>query len=86
MPQPVAPRHPLQTGATATGGAFLAVGILGFVPGVTTGYEQLRFTGPESGAALFGIIGVSVLLNVIHLGFGVTGLRAGHSPHRLSRS
>jgi len=54
--------------------AFLAVGALGFIPGITTNYDQMQFAGHESGAELFGIFQVSILHNIVHLAFGVIGL------------
>ena len=53
---------------------FLAVGVLGFVPGITTHYDQLTFAGHHSDAALLGIFNVSVLHNLVHLAFGVAGI------------
>jgi hypothetical protein len=53
--------------------AFLVVGLLGFIPGVTTDYGQLGWTG-RSGAKLFGMFSVSGLHNVVHLAFGLVGL------------
>ena len=53
---------------------FLAVGLLGSVPGITTHYDQLTFAGHHSDAALLGIFNVSVLHNVVHLAFGVAGI------------
>ena len=55
---------------------FVVVGILGFVPGVTTNYDDLRFSGHESDAELLGLFQVSVLHNVAHLLFGVGILAA----------
>ena len=54
--------------------AFLGVGILGFIPGITTNYDELEFAGSDSGAELLGIFQVSVLHNVVHLLFGIGGL------------
>jgi hypothetical protein len=65
---------PLQTAAAVVGATFLLVGILGFVPGVTSNYDAMTFAGHESGAELLGIFGVSVLHNLVHLLFGVAGL------------
>ena len=65
---------PLQTAAAVVGGTFLLVGILGFVPGVTTNYGAMEFAGHESGAKLLGIFEVSILHNLVHLLFGVAGL------------
>ena len=72
-------RHPLQLGALASGALFLVVGILGFVPGVTTNYSELRFAGHESEAQLLGIFKVSVLHNIVHLLFGVLGILASRT-------
>lgn len=65
--------------ATAVGAVFLLVGVLGFVPGVTTGYDQMELAGHESGAELIGVFQVSVLHNVVHLLFGVAGLALARS-------
>lgn len=64
----------LQKAAAAVGAVFLLVGVLGFVPGITTGYDSMEFAGHESHAELLGIFEVSVLHNVVHLLFGVAGL------------
>jgi len=56
------------------GAVFLVVGVLGFIPGITTNYGDMEFAGHHSGAELFGIFQVSVLHNVVHLLFGVAGL------------
>lgn len=64
----------VQIASAAVGAVFLLVGILGFLPGVTTDYDMLAGAGHHSGAMLFGIFEVSVLHNVVHLLFGVAGL------------
>nr|WP_246405435.1 DUF4383 domain-containing protein [Nocardiopsis algeriensis] len=53
---------------------FLLVGIAGFIPGLTTNYDQLQFAGHHSESFLFGIFQVSILHNIVHLLFGVVGL------------
>jgi hypothetical protein len=63
----------VQTAALAVSAVFVLVGILGFIPGVTTNYDQLSFAGHTSGALLLGIFAVSVLHNIVHLLFGVVG-------------
>lgn len=68
------PRSPVQVAALVSGAAFLLVGVLGFVPGVTSDYDSLQVAGHESHAMLLGIFQVSVLHNVVHLLFGVAGL------------
>ena len=65
---------PVRTFATVVGAVFLLVGILGFVPGITTDYESLGLAGPDSHAQLLGLFQVSVLHNLVHLLFGVAGL------------
>lgn len=67
-------RSPVQLVAAAVGAVFLLVGILGFVPGATTGMDQMMFAGHESDALLLGIFAVSVLHNIVHIAFGVVGL------------
>ena len=67
-------RTSLQKAAMAVGAVFLLVGILGFIPGVTSNYESLGVAGPESEALLLGIFQVSILHNIVHLLFGVAGL------------
>jgi hypothetical protein len=59
---------------------FLAVGVLGFVPAITTHYDQLTFAGHHSDAALLGIFNVSVLHNLVHLAFGVAGIALPRKP------
>ena len=63
-----------RTAAMAVGAVFLLVGILGFVPGITTSYDSMSFAGHMSDAKLLGIFQVSVLHNLVHVLFGVAGL------------
>lgn len=63
----------VQGAALLVGAAFLIVGVLGFIPGVTTHYDALQWAGHHSGAKLFGVFAVSALHNVVHLAFGVIG-------------
>lgn len=67
-------RAPVQLAALVVGVVFLLVGALGFVPGVTSNFDQLTFAGHDSDAALLGVFNVSVLHNIVHLLFGVAGL------------
>jgi len=67
-------RTDIQKAAAAVGAVFLLVGILGFIPGITTNYDDMSFAGHESTAKLIGIFQVSVLHNIVHLLFGVAGL------------
>lgn len=70
----MAQRSPIQLVALAVGVVFLLVGILGFVPGITTDYDQLSFAGHDSEAMLLGLFQVSILHNLVHLAFGVAGV------------
>jgi uncharacterized membrane protein len=72
-------RHPLQVAALASGALFLIVGVLGFVPGVTSHYSELEFAGHESDALLLGVFRVSILHNIVHLLFGVLGVLAART-------
>lgn len=65
---------PLQTASAAVGAVFLLVGIAGFIPGLTTNYDDMKFVGHESGAELLGVFNVSILHNLVHLAFGLAGL------------
>ncbi|MDT5003192.1 MAG: hypothetical protein QOJ24_368 [Mycobacterium sp.] len=64
----------LQKAALAVGAVFLLVGILGFIPGITTDYDTMSFASHESGALLLGVFNVSILHNIVHLLFGVAGI------------
>jgi hypothetical protein len=67
-------QHPLRVAAMVVAAVFLLVGLLGFVPGITTDYDGMTFAGHESTAMLLGIFHVSILHNIVHLLFGVVGL------------
>jgi arginine exporter protein ArgO len=69
----------LQKVTAAVGAVFLLVGILGFIPGITTHYDTMSFAGHDSMAKLLGIFDVSILHNLVHLAFGVVGLIAARS-------
>lgn len=66
--------HWVRQAATAVGAVFLLVGIAGFIPGITSSYDELSFAGHESRAELLGLFQVSILHNIVHLLFGVAGL------------
>jgi type II secretory pathway component PulF len=67
-------RTPVQLAALIFGIVFLLVGILGFIPGITSNYDQLAAAGHHSEAMLLGVFQVSILHNIVHLLFGVAGL------------
>ncbi|AVT38431.1 DUF4383 domain-containing protein [Plantactinospora sp. BB1] len=68
--------------AVAVSAVFLLVGVLGFIPGVTTNYDSMTFAGHESDAHLLGVFEVSVLHNIVHLLFGVVGLAMARTVER----
>jgi arginine exporter protein ArgO len=74
-------RRPVQLAAMIVGAVFLLVGIAGFIPGITTNYDQLQFAGHQSGALLLGVFQVSILHNIVHLLFGVAGLAMARTAH-----
>jgi hypothetical protein len=69
-----AARSNVQKASRAVGAGFLLIGILGFVPGITSNYESLQFAGHHSEAMLLGLFQVSALHNIVHLLFGGAGL------------
>jgi hypothetical protein len=72
-------RRDVQNVAIGAGIIVMLVGILGFIPGVTAGYGDLRFLGPDSHAMLFGVFQVSMLLNIVQLAIGAVGLTMARS-------
>ncbi|NJP94967.1 DUF4383 domain-containing protein [Nonomuraea sp. FMUSA5-5] len=73
-PRTSAARSPVQLAALVVGVLFLLVGVLGFIPGITTGYDDLQFAGHHSDAHLLGVFQVSILHNIVHLLFGIAGV------------
>jgi hypothetical protein len=67
-------RTPVQLAALIFGAVFLLVGILGFIPGITSNYDQMMAAGHHSEAMLLGVFQVSILHNIVHLLFGIAGL------------
>lgn len=74
----------LRNTAMGVGVVFLLVGVLGFIPGITTDYSAMTFAGHESGAMLLGIFQVSILHNIVHLLFGAAGVAMARSD-RMAR-
>ncbi len=66
-------RTSVQTLAMLVALTFVLVGVLGFIPGITTHYGDMSFAGDDSGAKLLGIFQVSILHNIVHLLFGGAG-------------
>lgn len=71
---------PVQAAAALVGAVFLLVGVLGFIPGITTDRGSMESAGHESHALLLGLFQVSVLHNVVHLLFGVAGMALARTP------
>lgn len=63
-------RNAVQSLAALVGVVLVVVGILGFVPGITTHYGDLRFAGHGSDAKLVGLFQTSVLHNLVYIAFG----------------
>ena len=72
-------RDLLTTTAQLFGVVFLLVGILGFIPGITSEAPG-DFAGDGSEAELLGIFSVSILHNIVHLLFGLVGLALARTP------
>jgi hypothetical protein len=70
---------PIQKATTAAAVVFLVVGVLGFVPGITTDYGTMMFGGHHSEAMLLGLFQVSILHNIVHLLYGIVGLALARS-------
>ena len=68
-----AERDLLVTTAQLLAFVFLVVGVLGFIPGITSDAPG-DFSGDGSEAKLLGIFNVSILHNIVHLLFGIVGL------------
>ena len=66
--------------AGLVGLALVALGVLGFVPGVVQGYAALHWWQGGSAARLFDLFQTSILLNLVHIGAGVLGLTAAQRP------
>jgi uncharacterized protein DUF4383 len=72
-------RPMIQTLTLLFGVVFILVGILGFIPGITTDWDDLSFAGDDSTAELLGIFEVSILHNFVHILFGLVGLAAARA-------
>ncbi|MGI5478763.1 DUF4383 domain-containing protein [Streptomyces lavendofoliae] len=67
-------RTRVQQAALLVGAVFLLVGVLGFIPGITTNYDTMKFAEHHSEAKLLGVFQVSILHNIVHLLFGIAGI------------
>lgn len=66
-------RTDIQNAGMGVGIVLVVVGILGFIPGITTQYSELRFFGPDSHAMFLNLFQVSMLLNIMQIAIGATG-------------
>ena len=72
-------RTNIQKAALVVGAVFALVGILGFIPGITSNYGSLGMAGHDSEAMLLGVFQVSILHNIVHLLFGAAGIAMARS-------
>ena len=70
----------VQVVALLFGLSILLLGVLGFIPRVTTGWDEMRVAGDESQAQVLGVFQTSVLHNLIHAIAGVVGIVAARKP------
>ena len=64
----------VQKAALGVGIVFLVIGVLGFIPGITSNYDSMSLASDDSKAELLGLFQVSILHNIVHLLFGVAGV------------
>lgn len=65
-------RDHVRSAAMGMGVVFLLLGVLGFIPGITSQYGGMAFAA-GSEAMLLGMFQVSILLNLIYLAVGAAG-------------
>lgn len=69
----------VQGAAVIAASAVTLLGVLGFIPVVTTGLDQLAWAGQHSDALLFGVFAVSAIQNAGHLAIGAAGFLMARS-------
>lgn len=72
MPHAFAERGHVRNASLIMGVIFLLIGVLAFIPGITTNYSSMAFA-QGSEAMLFGVFQVSMLMNIVYLATGVVG-------------
>lgn len=70
----------LRTFSLVFGIVFLAIGVLGFVPGLLHAHDNPAVRVDGGLGLLFGLFPVNWLHNLVHVLFGVWGLAAARSP------
>lgn len=65
----------------AVGAVFLLIGVMGFIPGITSDVDLMEFAGHESESKLLGLFQVSILHNIVHLLYGVAGIAAARAGY-----
>lgn len=70
-----------QRAAAIVGAVFALIGLAGFIPGLTQNLDAISWAGNESNAKLLGLFDVSVLHNLVHLGYGILGLAAARAQN-----
>jgi hypothetical protein len=76
-------RARIQLVAVGVGAAFILVGVLGFIPGLTSNFRGtggMGFSGLNSHAELLHVFRVSVFHNGVHLLLGFVGLICSFKP------
>ncbi|AFM18882.1 hypothetical protein Mycch_4164 [Mycolicibacterium chubuense NBB4] len=74
MEMPAAPKYmAVQVAAAIVAAVLVVLGVLGFIPGVTTHLGQLSWAGQRSHTFLFGTFAVSAVQNIVHLVVGAAG-------------
>jgi hypothetical protein len=76
----------LRAAALVVGAEVLLVGILGFIPGITTNYDEMSGAGHESTAKLLDVFQVSVLHNIVLLLVGLAGIAVSRMNAVASRN
>ncbi len=84
--RPATAKGPAQIAATVVAIFLIVVGVVGFIPGITTSLGKITFAGPYSGAFILNVFQTSVLQNVVHIvlglaGFGAIGRRANATKY-----
>lgn len=69
----------VQAAAIFVGAGLLILGVCGFIPAVTTGYDRLTWAGGHTSAEVFGLFAVTALHNMVHLVTGAAGFMMAHS-------